>query len=65
MCMCKLSCEIGVVLLLTRGFIIIDINSVQLKVTVTMVTACWVNSMLVTNDFPELKQGFKNRSKKV
>lgn len=40
---------------LTWGFVVININPVQLKVTVTMVTACWVNSMLVTNDFPELE----------
>lgn len=56
----------GIGFLLTWGFIIININSVQLKVTVAMVTACWVNSMLVTNDFPELKQdGFKSRNKSL
>lgn len=40
---------------LTCSFIVVYINPVQLKITVTMVTACRVNAMLVTYDFPELR----------
>lgn len=39
---------------LTGGFIIVDIDPVQLEITVTMVTASWVNTMLITDHFPEL-----------
>lgn len=39
---------------LTSGFIIVDIDPIQLEITVTMVTASWVNTMLITDHFPEL-----------
>merc|ERR1719386_561284 len=38
----------------TSGFVVIDINSLQLEVRVSMICACGVNAMLIGDDFPEL-----------
>lgn len=40
---------------LTWCFIVVDIDPVQLQVTVTMVSASWVNAMLITDHLPKLK----------
>ena len=39
----------------TWGFIIINIDSFQLEITVSMVSSSRVDTVLVGNDFPELK----------
>lgn len=39
----------------TWGFVVVDINPVQLEITVAVVSSSWVDAMLVTDDFPELK----------
>merc|ERR1711964_488337 len=36
------------------GFIVIYVDALQLEVRVSMVGACWVNAMLIRDDFPEL-----------
>ena len=36
------------------GFIIVDIDSLELEVGVSVVGTCWVNSVLVRDDLPEL-----------
>lgn len=41
---------------LTRGFIVVHTDSVQLQVAVTVVSSCWVDAVLVTDHFPELNE---------
>lgn len=41
--------------ILTRGFVVIYIDSLQLQIRVTMVGSSWVNAMLIGNDFPKLE----------
>jgi hypothetical protein len=38
----------------TGGFVEIDVDSFQLKIGVSVVGSCWVNTVFVGNDFPEL-----------
>jgi hypothetical protein len=38
----------------TGGFVEVDVDSLQLKVRVSVVRTSWVNTMLVGDDFPEL-----------
>jgi len=37
----------------SSSFIEIDINSFELKVGVSMISTCWVNTVFVRDDFPE------------
>lgn len=46
---------------LTKSFVVVDIDPLQLQVTVSMVTAIGADSMLITDDLPELEM---NRSSK-
>ena len=39
---------------LTSGLIVVDVDSLQLQIGVTVVCASGVNSVLVTDDLPEL-----------
>jgi hypothetical protein len=39
----------------TRGFVVVDINTFQLEVGVSMISSRGVDSVLVGNDLPELK----------
>lgn len=39
---------------LTKSFVVVDIDPLQLQVTVSMVTAIGADSMLITDDLPEL-----------
>lgn len=39
---------------LTWGFIVVDIDPVQLQVTVTMISTSWVNTVLITDHLPKL-----------
>lgn len=41
---------------LTSGFIKVDIDSIQWKITVSMVTAGQVNTVIITDDFPKLSR---------
>lgn len=43
----------------TGGFVVVDINPVQLQVAVTVVGASRVDTMLVADDFPKLKRKFE------
>ena len=36
------------------GFVEVDVDSLQLEITVTLVGTSWVNAMLIRDDFPEL-----------
>jgi len=38
----------------TGGFVVVDVDSLQLEVRVSVVGTGWVNSVLVGDDFPEL-----------
>jgi proteasome assembly chaperone (PAC2) family protein len=38
----------------TSGFVIVDVDPLELKIRVTMVGAGWVNAMFVGDDLPEL-----------
>ena len=46
--------------LLTCGLIVVDVDSLQLKVGVTMVGTGGVNAMLVWDNLPELKNRQNN-----
>lgn len=41
---------------LTCGLIVVDTDPVQLQVTVSMVSACGVNAVLIADHFPELQK---------
>ena len=41
-------------ILATSGLVVVDIDALQLKIRVTVVSAGWVNSMLVRDNLPEL-----------
>lgn len=43
------------ILLLTSSLIVVHVDSLQLQVTVSMVTACGVDPMLIADDLPKLK----------
>ena len=38
----------------TGGFVVVDVDSLELEIGVTVVGTSWVNAVLVGNDFPEL-----------
>ena len=38
----------------TSGFVVVDVDSLELEVGVTVVGTGWVNSVLIRDDFPEL-----------
>ena len=40
---------------LTSGLIVVHVDSLQLQVTVSMVTASGVDAMLIADDFPKLE----------
>lgn len=40
----------------TWGFIVVDIDPVQLQVTVTVVCTRWVNTVLITDHLPKLEK---------
>lgn len=40
---------------LTCGLVIVDADPVQLQVTVSMVSSCGINAVLVADHFPELQ----------
>ncbi len=44
--------------MVTCGLIIVDIDSLQLEIRVTMVGASWVYAMLIRDNLPELE--YKN-----
>lgn len=46
----------GEVKVVTSGFIVVHIDSLQLQVTVSMVTAGGVDTVLITDHLPELRQ---------
>ena len=37
----------------TSGFIIVNINSFELKIRITMICTGWINTMFIGDDFPE------------
>ena len=37
----------------TSGFVVIDVNSFQLEVRISVICSGWVNSVFIRNDFPE------------
>lgn len=41
--------------IITSSFIVVHIDSLQLQITVSMVTASGVNPMLITDDLPKLE----------
>lgn len=41
---------------ITSGFVVVNIDSLQLQITVSMVTASGVNPMFITDDLPKLRQ---------
>lgn len=41
---------------LTRGFIVVNTDAVQLQVTVSMIASGGVNAVLVTDHLPELSE---------
>lgn len=43
---------------LTGGLVVVDIDSLQLEVTVAVVSTSWVNAVLVADHFPELVIGW-------
>ena len=47
--------EEGGVKAITGGLIVVHIDSLQLQVTVSVVTASGVDAMLITDDFPKLR----------
>lgn len=47
-------------ILLTGGLIEVYIDSLELEVAVTGIRACWVNTVLVRDHFPELQKTEKN-----
>lgn len=42
----------------TGCFVVVDTNSFQLQITVTVVNTGWINAMFVGNYFPELERIF-------
>lgn len=40
----------------TGGFVVVNVDSLQLEVRITMVSSSGVNAMFVRDDFPELKK---------
>lgn len=46
---------------LTKSFVVVDIDPLQLQVTVSMVTAIGADSMLITDDLPELEMNRSSR----
>ena len=38
----------------SSSFVVVDIDSLELEIGVTVVGTCWVNSVLVRDDLPEL-----------
>jgi len=38
----------------TSGFVVVDVDSLELEIGVTVVATGWVNTVLVGDDFPEL-----------
>jgi len=42
-------------ILATRGFIVVNVDTLKLKVRITMVRTSRINTMFVGNHFPELK----------
>ncbi len=47
----------------TRGFIVVNIDAIQLQVIVSMVAASGVNTVFITNHFPELRENKKQTKK--
>ncbi len=47
----------------TRGFIVVNIDAIQLQVIVSMVAASGVNTVFITDHFPELRE--KKQTKKI
>ena len=43
---------------LTSSFIVVDVDPLQLQVTVPVVAACGVDAVLITDDLPELEEFF-------
>lgn len=41
--------------IITSSFIVVHVDSLQLQVTISMVTASGVDPMLITDDFPKLE----------
>merc|ERR1719323_2929779 len=39
----------------SSGFVVVDIDALQLQIGITMVGPCWINTMLVRDDLPELR----------
>lgn len=48
---------------LTRGFVVVNTDSVQLQVTISMIAAGGVNAVLVTDHLPELSERERKRKK--
>ena len=42
--------------ILTSGLIVVDVDSLQLKVRITVVRASGINAVFVGDDLPELKR---------
>jgi len=40
---------------LTSGLIVVDTDPVQLQVTVSVVSPCGIDAMLIADDFPKLR----------
>lgn len=66
-CVCVCSCYTGAArerntgegaeheAVLTSSFVVVHVDSLQLQVTVSMVTASGVDAMLIADDFPKLE----------
>lgn len=48
-----------IIQIITSSFVVVHVDSLQLQVTVSMVTASGVDPMLITDDFPKL--GYSKR----
>ena len=44
---------------LTCGLVVVDVDSLQLEIGVTMVCASWVDTVLVGDHLPELEEVVK------